>query len=365
MGVEDALTDDACLGILEILDIAAVEDLPPSHVLSCERCSALLEIARKEAPETPSARGFFGTTGVSRSVPQGTGGVGAGQLWRTVTPGASGLRKVVAIVGRQREPRGSFRVVPTSIDMEMATNLDLVVRDREILGYEFLLEVWNGGPMLADALEEHIGDVSATLMHDLLSLQEWIVAGGEEPRADTEQGTPLGSTDSRRSWRVEELHDAKQLWALARSHHSDGAEATASLGGFVRQCFDGNEWDERSLAEAAQADIDHVRALVADALDLSDASDAISIARVARALDLDEDVAVPLLRGTLSVSPGGLRTAKGEADTPIAARTHVTAQPVSADVVYSGMATLDTSNEARARLMDEYVDLFLEELAKP
>lgn len=363
------MTTGECLSIMELLDLrASGGDLAPSvsrHVETCSRCSALF----RSLPEMSVPESADEIPDVVVAPFQGASAdeVHSGQIWvaRGEEPDE---RFLVLTVGRRRDLGDAFVVVPTRSNIEEATDLDLIVIEATPAS-PFAAAVWNYGSVKRDQLEQYVGAVSEETASRLRALYRYVVAGvGDTPREGV--GPSLaGPNDPRHSARAMQLEESKPLFGPMRRRFSkeelDSAEDQSlfvTLADIVQSSFESEEWDEASLIESSHIPHQDLRALIEDRLDLTDQSDADSVAAVVYQLGMDEEaVREPLIRG-LERSSGGLR--KGTAEqVRIAARSFAdVSEERRKKKIRDLLSEVDDSVGARAQAIHSYVETVLQRL---
>lgn len=368
------MTWDECLSVMELLEIresGLVEDSPEAaHLRRCRRCGALLQTmptleSGTASDETPrlEAHPINGVT---------VEDVHAGQVWTATSPDIPDRRFIVVLMGRRKDSSNMFVVCPTSVEVDQATDLDLVV-GRSPMGYPFMVCAWHFGTVFKSQLEDCLGSLSDDSLETLKGIYRHALLGNGELSLQGTGPAVGGPTDPRLTWRGEQLEEWRSLWHPFRQSVVEmevDAEAAAtsseqiapSLGDVVRGLVEGEEWDERSLAEAAHVPVTHLEALLSNRLDLTDQSDTESVAAVIHTLELDPEDAETFLRRTLDISPGGLRI--GTADTDrIAARSFAdVSDETRTRELREGLSRIDDSPKARRRAIETYVEEVLQSL---
>lgn len=368
------MTWDECLSVMELLEIresGLVEDSPEAaHLRTCPRCGGLLQTM----PAFESV-GASGQTPRLKARPISSvtvDDVHAGQVWTAKSPDAPDRRFIVVAMGRRKDSSNMFVVCPTSVEVEEATDLDLLV-DQSSVGYPFMVCAWHFGTVFESQLEDCLGSLSDDSLETLKALYRHALLGkGEVSFHGTGPGVG-GSNDPRLIWRAEQLEEWRSLWHPVRQSVVEmeadaeaaetGSEPLApSLGDAVRELVEGEEWDERSLAETAHVPEAHLRALLSNRLDLTDQSDADSVAAVIHTLEFDSEDAELFLRRALEMSPGGLRIGTAGTD-QVAARSFADVSDATrARELREGLSKIDDSPQARQRAINTYVETVLQRL---
>lgn len=368
------MTWDECLSVMELLELrelGVVEDSPEAiHLRSCPRCRAALQTMPSVASVAPT-----------REVPQlkarpisrlTADDVRAGQIWTATDFDVPDRRFIVVVVGKRKDTPDTIVVCPTSVELDQATDLDLIV-DPSTIGHPFMICAWHFGTVFRSQLENCLGSLHVETLEGLKGLYQHALTG----KGDLSQqvtGTGMGGSDDlRQIWRSEQLEQWRPLWhpvrhrlavmeTAAGTHPVTPRVSGPSLGDVVRELVGGEEWDARSLIEAAHVPAAHLGALLSNRLDLTDQSDAESVAAIIHALALGSEEVEQLLRGTLEASPGGLRIGTA-GTTRIAARSfaHVSDE-TRAKELRDSLSKVDDSPEARNRAVDSYVDAVLQRL---
>ncbi len=369
------MTRNECLSVMELFEIresGLVENSPEAiHLRTCPRCGALLRTL--PIVEPASASGDAPRLGAARSISRATvDGVHAGQIWTAMNSDVPDRHFIVVAMGRRKDASDRFVVCPTSLEFDQATDLDLVV-DQSPVGYPFMVCAWHFGNVFRWQLQDCFGTLSDNALEALkATYRHALVGNGELAQRGTGPGVG-GANDPRLIWQVEQLEEWRPLWNPVRESvagmEGPVEEATASsgqpapaLGDLVRGLTEGEEWDEGSLAETARVPAAHLEALLGNRLDLTDQSDADSVAAVIHTLELESREAVRLLRRTLEVCPGGLRFGTAGTDR-VAARSfaHVSDE-TRARELREGLSRIDDSPKARQRAIDSYVETVLQQL---
>lgn len=370
------MTWDECLSAMELLEIresGLVEDSSESaHLRTCARCGALLQtmpaLESVHAPEqTPRLK-------ARRIIAVTVDDVHAGQVWTAKSPDAPDRRFIVVVMGRRKDSSNMFVVCPTSVELEEATDLDLLV-DQSPVGYPFMVCAWHFGAVFRSQLEDCLGSLSDNSLETLKALYRHALVGkGEVSFQGTGPGVG-GPNDPRLIWRTEQLEKWRSLWHPVRQRvvemeaDSEAAETgpepkplAPSLGDVVGKLVEGEEWDEPSLAETAHVPAAHLGVLLRNRLDLTDQSDVDSVAAVIHTLEFDSEDAELLLRRTLEKSPGGLRIGTAGTDR-VAARSFADVSDATrARELREGLSKIDDSPRARQRAIDAYVETVLQRL---
>lgn len=370
------MTWDECLSVMELLEIresGLVEDSPEAaHLRTCPRCGALLQTM--PAFESVSAAGQTPRLKAHRISSITVDDVHAGQVWTAKNPDVPDRRSIVVVMGRRKDSSNMFVVCPTSVEVEEATDLDLLV-DQLPVGYPFMVCAWHFGTVFESQLEDCLGSLSDDSLETLKALYRHALLGkGEVSFQGTGSGVG-GSNDPRLVWRAEQLEEWRSLWQPVRQRvveleaNAEAAESGSepktlapSLGEVVRKLVEGEEWDEHSLAETAHVPVAHLGALLSNRLDLTDQSDVDSVAAVIHTLEFDSEDAELFLRRTLENSPGGLRIGTAGTDR-VAARSFADVSDATrARELREGLSKIDDSPRARQRAIDTYVETVLQRL---
>lgn len=368
------MTWNECLSVIELLDIremGLIEDSPEAaHVRTCPRCRALFKTLPAIEPVTASSHA---PRLEARPISKGAvDDVHAGQVWTAMSSDVPDRRFIVVVMGRRKDTSDTFVVCSTSVELAQATDLDLVI-DQSPMGYPFMVCAWHFGTVFRWQLEDCLGTLSDDASEALKATYRHALVGNSEV---AQQGTGPGvggADDPRLTWRVEQLEEWRPLWhpvrqsvaemeAVAEVAAARSEQLAPSLGDVVHNVVEGEEWDERTLAETAHVPAAHLAALLSNRLDLTDQSDADSVAAVIHTLELVSEDAEGFLRRTLEMSPGGLRIGTATTD-QVAARSFAdVSDETRVRELREGLSRIDDSPKARHRAIDSYVEAVLQRL---
>lgn len=355
------MTDD-CLSVPELLDLHEEgSDRPPevlSHVENCPRCAALMRalpaLVHGHPPVAPELHiGTVAETGEP-------GRIEAGQIWCAIAPDQPDRRYVVVVLGHRRGQEDGVVVVPTSTQLENATELDLVV-EASTLPYHFVACPWNFGVVLPDQLEEYLGSLTGEAFRDLVSLHRFTLAG--DPMAGELHVGPtvLSSADDRLIWRAEQLNTIKPLYGPWSNRLSDRTENVATqaasdpLSAVVLAAMEAQDHDSASLAEMAHVSRSSVDNLCDDRLDLTDQTDVDAVGAILRVLALSfERIEQPLIT-SLRAQSGGLRAGVRPTDRLAARRRPGVSAQRANKLLRADLSEVDDSPKAREQAISDYV----------
>lgn len=358
----ELVSSSSCLSVIELLSLLEPGGPPEaaSHLRRCRRCAALAErLPRLKLDTVPPPTALPESIALQpRAHRPRPKQVSTGQLWiATSSPGGT-EREVVAIVGRPPGDHDYVIVAPTSTEIHQATDTDLIVDDSP-LGYPHLVSLANQGTMKRWQLVQYLGRVERSVRADIVALYRWLTGIGQEPELLTTKGPPiLSSEDPRLGFRSLQAERLGSLWAaadaeLAQEHEPLSEDEDVTLGRLVALELEGGAWDRSTLLEQSHVEGVHLDAVLADKLDLTQASDIPAVARIVSTLHIPDPL--PAVAHALERSPGGLLVGGGTGERMAARSWHaVTPEQRTRDLL-RGQYEVDDSPEGRKQAMAAYL----------